>query len=86
MILHALLAATMTSILLVQAHLQYYLLKLNVTSIIMVLFLIPYKIVVVVIVIVYRYEYKLTREYNWNVKNKASKGYEVCTCVHVVCM
>lgn len=22
------------------------------------------------------YEYKLTREYNWNVKNKASKGYE----------
>ena len=24
-----------------------------------------------------RYEYKLTREYNWNVKNKASKGYEV---------
>ena len=27
--------------------------------------------------IVYRYEYTLTREYNWNVKNKASKGYEV---------
>ena len=26
-----------------------------------------------------RYEYKLTREYNWNVKNKASKGYEVST-------
>lgn len=25
----------------------------------------------------FRYEYKLTREYNWNVKNKASKGYEV---------
>ena len=25
-----------------------------------------------------RYEYRLTREYNWNVKNKASKGYEVC--------
>ena len=24
-----------------------------------------------------RYEYTLTREYNWNVKNKASKGYEV---------
>ena len=24
-----------------------------------------------------RYEYSLTREYNWNVKNKASKGYEV---------
>ena len=24
-----------------------------------------------------RYEYRLTREYNWNVKNKASKGYEV---------
>ena len=26
---------------------------------------------------VYRYEYRLTKEYNWNVKNKASKGYEV---------
>lgn len=25
----------------------------------------------------YRYEYQLSREYNWNVKNKASKGYEV---------
>ena len=25
----------------------------------------------------HRYEYKLTKEYNWNVKNKASKGYEV---------
>ena len=25
----------------------------------------------------FRYEYRLTREYNWNVKNKASKGYEV---------
>ena len=25
-----------------------------------------------------RCEYTLTREYNWNVKNKASKGYEVC--------
>lgn len=24
----------------------------------------------------YRLEYKLSREYNWNVKNKASKGYE----------
>ena len=24
-----------------------------------------------------RYEYRLTKEYNWNVKNKASKGYEV---------
>ncbi|GCB86751.1 hypothetical protein scyTo_0027457, partial [Scyliorhinus torazame] len=24
----------------------------------------------------YRYEYKISREYNWNVKNKASKGYE----------
>ena len=23
------------------------------------------------------YEYKMAREYNWNVKNKASKGYEV---------
>lgn len=23
-----------------------------------------------------QYEYKMTREYNWNVKNKASKGYE----------
>ena len=23
-----------------------------------------------------RYEYKLAREYNWNVKNKASRGYE----------
>ena len=22
------------------------------------------------------YDYKLTKEYNWNVKNKASKGYE----------
>lgn len=22
------------------------------------------------------YEYKIAREYNWNVKNKASKGYE----------
>lgn len=22
------------------------------------------------------YEYKMAREYNWNVKNKASKGYE----------
>ena len=29
------------------------------------------------IVFVPRYEYQLTREYNWNVKNKASKGYEV---------
>ena len=25
---------------------------------------------------VYRYEYKMTREYNWTVKNKATKGYE----------
>ena len=24
-----------------------------------------------------RYEYKLAREYNWNVKNKAIKGFEV---------
>lgn len=24
----------------------------------------------------YRYDYKIAREYNWNVKNKASKGYE----------
>lgn len=24
-----------------------------------------------------RYEYKMAREYNWNVKNKATKGYEV---------
>lgn len=24
----------------------------------------------------FRYEYRLSREYNWNVKNKASKGYE----------
>ena len=23
-----------------------------------------------------RYDYKLAREYNWTVKNKASKGYE----------
>jgi len=31
-----------------------------------------------------RYEYKLTREYNWNVKNKASKGYEVRhLCSHI---
>ncbi len=28
-----------------------------------------------------RYEYKLTKEYNWNVKNKASKGYEVGVAV-----
>ena len=26
-----------------------------------------------------RYEYKMAREYNWNVKNKATKGYEVKT-------
>ncbi len=41
-----------------------------------------------------RYEYKLTKEYNWNVKNKASKGYEVnsaliclisCTCMYDKC-
>lgn len=25
---------------------------------------------------VFRYDYKIAREYNWNVKNKASKGYE----------
>ena len=25
----------------------------------------------------HRYEYKMAREYNWNVKNKATKGYEV---------
>ena len=25
----------------------------------------------------FRYEYKMAREYNWNVKNKATKGYEV---------
>ena len=24
----------------------------------------------------YRYDYVLAREYNWNVKNKASRGYE----------
>ena len=24
----------------------------------------------------FRYDYILAREYNWNVKNKASKGYE----------
>jgi len=24
----------------------------------------------------FRYDYALAREYNWNVKNKASKGYE----------
>lgn len=24
----------------------------------------------------FRYDYKIAREYNWNVKNKASKGYE----------
>lgn len=26
--------------------------------------------------ILIRYDYKIAREYNWNVKNKASKGYE----------
>lgn len=25
------------------------------------------------------YEYKMAREYNWNVKNKSTKGYEVLT-------
>ena len=34
-------------------------------------------------VLFYRYEYTLTREYNWNVKNKASKGYEVCIYLHL---
>lgn len=29
-----------------------------------------------VCVCVCRYDYKIAREYNWNVKNKASKGYE----------
>lgn len=24
----------------------------------------------------FSYDYKIAREYNWNVKNKASKGYE----------
>lgn len=28
-------------------------------------------------VLLSRYEYKMAREYNWNVKNKATKGYEV---------
>ncbi|MEN2531831.1 hypothetical protein, partial [Acinetobacter baumannii] len=27
------------------------------------------------------YDYKIAREYNWNVKNKASKGYEQ-SCSH----
>lgn len=27
-------------------------------------------------IILIRYDYKIAREYNWNVKNKASKGYE----------
>ena len=27
-------------------------------------------------ILLYRYEYYLAREYNWNVKNKLSKGYE----------
>lgn len=26
--------------------------------------------------VILRYDYKIAREYNWNVKNKASKGYE----------
>lgn len=26
--------------------------------------------------LLHRYDYKIAREYNWNVKNKASKGYE----------
>lgn len=30
----------------------------------------------ITVIISYRYEYKMAREYNWNVKNKASKGYE----------
>lgn len=29
-----------------------------------------------VVLSVCRYDYKIAREYNWNVKNKASKGYE----------
>ncbi len=32
--------------------------------------------VCVCLVCVCRYDYKIAREYNWNVKNKASKGYE----------
>ncbi len=31
-----------------------------------------------------RYEYRLTKEYNWNVKNKASKGYEVSLHAHTI--
>ena len=28
------------------------------------------------IIVCFRYDYVLAREYNWNVKNKMSKGYE----------
>lgn len=27
-------------------------------------------------ILCFSYDYKIAREYNWNVKNKASKGYE----------
>ena len=39
-----------------------------------------YYLIVVLVSYCHRYEYKMAREYNWNVKNKASKGYEVCSC------
>lgn len=32
--------------------------------------------VMVCVCVCSRYDYKIAREYNWNVKNKASKGYE----------
>uniref|UniRef100_A0A8C6KGM6 RNA polymerase II-associated factor 1 homolog n=1 Tax=Nothobranchius furzeri TaxID=105023 RepID=A0A8C6KGM6_NOTFU len=39
----------------------------------MIRYLIKYKTIFCVCL---RYDYKIAREYNWNVKNKASKGYE----------
>ena len=36
-----------------------------------------YSPILVTIHLCISYEYKMAREYNWNVKNKASKGYEV---------
>lgn len=34
------------------------------------------KLCIIGLNIPFRYEYLLAREYNWNVKNKLSKGYE----------
>ena len=46
--------------------------------VVIVLFCCYYCVVVIVFFLFFsKYEYKLTREYNWNVKNKASKGNEV---------